>query len=128
MLFEYPDCSSCDRLHDQGLQNPAVRRELARFDAVQLNLFGGETIRTTGGAAQTEADWARSLGITYAPTIVLFDAARREVLRIEADLGPAHLLGALRYVSSGSYRNEPRFQRYVNDHYRELRKAAATAR
>jgi thioredoxin-related protein len=123
VLFEYNECASCDALHDGGLSNPAVRSELSGFSVVRLNLFGNERISTTDGAIMTEADWARKLGIVYAPTLVFFDVDRREALRMEADFQAAHLLGALRYVASGAHLKEPNFQRFIRDRYRELDKA-----
>src|SRR5213592_2254149 len=45
--------------------------------------------------------------------IVFFDATGREVIRTEAYIRPFHLAGAFAYVSSGEYRNEPSFQRFL---------------
>ena len=128
VVFEYRDCASCDALHDQGLTNPAVRREMSGFDIVRLNLFGHQNIKTTDGADSTEADWAKRLGVIYAPTVVLFDRQRKEVLRIESDIQAPHLLGALRYVSTGAYRAQPSFQHFIREHYNELVSAAKEAR
>jgi thioredoxin-related protein len=51
--------------------------------------------------------------VARAPTMVLFDNSGREVLRTEAYLRPFHLAGSLEYVSSGAYRSEPSFQRFL---------------
>lgn len=123
VIFEYKDCASCDTLHDQTLANPAVRRELPRFDVVRLNLFGRDSIRTTEGAASNEAEWAAKLGVIYAPTVIFFDAQRHEALRIESDIKAGHLLGAMRYVTTGAYVKEANFQRFIREHYSELEKS-----
>jgi thioredoxin-related protein len=65
------------------------------------------------GKKITEARWARQLKVARAPTMVLFDNSGREVLRTEAYLRPFHLAGSLEYVSSGAYRSEPSFQRFL---------------
>jgi thioredoxin-related protein len=123
VLFEYTDCASCDALHDQGFANPGVRKELSGFDVVRLNLYGRERVLTTDGALMTESEWARKLGIVYAPTLVFFDVRRHEALRIESDKKAGHLLGAMRYVASGAHLKEPHFQRFIREHYGELEKA-----
>jgi thioredoxin-related protein len=56
----------------------------------------------------------------YAPTWVFFDA-NGEVLRVESYTRPFHLASALEYVSSGAYRNEPSFQRFVQARAERLR-------
>ena len=63
------------------------------------------------GLEQAQA-WARERGVTYAPTILLFDGAD-EVFRIEAYIRPFHLASALDYVASRAYRREPSFQRFI---------------
>jgi len=64
------------------------------------------------GSTGLDDPWARKLGISYTPSIVLFDAGK-EAFRIEAYVRPFHLAGALDYVASGAYRREPSFQRFV---------------
>jgi hypothetical protein len=46
--------------------------------------------------------------------MVLFDHSGREVLRNEAYLRAFHVAGSLEYVSSGAYRREPSFQRFLH--------------
>jgi thioredoxin-related protein len=123
VLFEHADCASCDALHDVGLANSAVRNELRKFAIVRLDLYGRERVPTIDGTITPEAEWAKRLKIVYAPTLIFFDSRRNEVLRMEADFTAGHLLGALRYVASGAYLKEPHFQRYIRDHYDELREA-----
>jgi thioredoxin-related protein len=66
-------------------------------------------------------EWGRSLKIVYTPSIVFFDAAGREVIRTEAYTRPFHLAGAFAYVSSGEYRNEPSFQRFLQARSERMR-------
>lgn len=53
--------------------------------------------------------------------IVFFDPAGREVFRIEAYLRPFHLTSSFDYVSSGAYRTEPSFQRYLQARAAKIR-------
>jgi thioredoxin-related protein len=57
--------------------------------------------------------WASQLKLTYVPSMVFFDDRGQEVFRIEAYMRPFHLAGSLEYVSSGAYREEPSFQRFL---------------
>lgn len=113
----------CRTYEPNYLANSAVRSELRKFAIVRLDLYGRERVPTIDGTITPEADWAKRLKIAYAPTLIFFDSRRNEVLRMEADFRAGHLLGALRYVASGAYLNEPHFQRYIREHYDELREA-----
>jgi thioredoxin-related protein len=112
VVFETPYCAECDELHGT-LRQPAVRAELAKYDVVRFALSSGDVITIPGGR-QTKVDaWARSLKIDYVPTIVLFDAGGTERLRMEAYFRAFHVAGSLAYVSSGAWRSEPSFQRFL---------------
>ena len=82
---------------------------------------------TTPQGLKLHADeWARALKIVYTPSIVFFDATGREVIRTEAYIRPFHLAGAFAYVSSGEYRNEPSFQRFLQARADRMRKRGQT--
>jgi len=98
MLFETPHCADCDALHREIFTRPEVLDQLKKFDVVRFIVSSKE---------------ARSLKVEHVPTIVLTDARGREVLRMEAYFRPFHVAGSLEYVSSGAYRREPSFQRFL---------------
>jgi thioredoxin-related protein len=122
VLFETPYCAECEELHASAFRHPAVRAELEKYDVVRFALSGSDVITTPAGTKVKVADWARSLKIDYAPTIVLFDAERHERLRMEAYFRPFHVAGSLAYVSSGAWRREPSFQRYLQARGESLRR------
>jgi thioredoxin-related protein len=114
VFFEQKDCPDCAALHTRILADPDVRRELARFDAVQLDMWARRTpITTPDGKKLMVMDWAKQLDVKYAPAIVLIDATGHEVLRWEAGFRVFHTAGMLDYVASGAYRTEPNFQRFL---------------
>jgi thioredoxin-related protein len=113
VLFETSPCEGCDDLHRVAFKRKEVLAQLARFDVAQLVLGGNAVLVDPAGKKITEARWARQLKVARAPTMVLFDNSGREVLRTEAYLRPFHLAGSLEYVSSGAYRSEPSFQRFL---------------
>lgn len=113
VVFETPYCAGCDEMHREGFQRPEVKAQLAKFDVARLSLLQNEKIVTPDGKTVPASEFASLLKITYTPSIVFFDRAGREVFRIEAYLRPFHLAGSFDYVSSGAYRTQPSFQRFL---------------
>ena len=113
VFFEQKDCAPCDELHTDILQRPASREQLARLDAVLLDMWSGEPVRRPDGRTSTVTEWARELDVKYAPSLVFFDRDGREVFRSEAYLRSFHIQSVMDYVSSGAYRDQPSFQRFI---------------
>ena len=113
VIFETPYCSGCDELHKEGFARAEVKAELAGFDIVRFSLFETTTVTAPDGKAMPADRWARSLKIAYTPSIVFFGTDGREAFRSEAYMRPFHLAGSFAYVSSGAYRSEPSFQRFL---------------
>jgi len=109
LLFTTEGCAACDELK-ATLRSDPVAKQLARFDLEQLPLSGAQ---------------ARQMGVGEAPTLVLFDAKGPEVLRLEAYFRPFHVAGSLEYVSSGAWRTEPSFQRFLQTKADRLRRSGA---
>jgi thioredoxin-related protein len=122
VLFEGPACTQCEELHAVVLQRQEVRQQLARFDVVRLALTDGERVVTPEGREMAASRWAHLLRVAYTPTMVLFDARGKEVFRTEAYLRAFHVAGALEYVSSGAYRREPSFQRFLQARAERLKR------
>lgn len=104
------------------LADSEARRALDRLDAVQLDMWSKDVITTPQGERLPVRDGARRLGVHYAPGIVLFDAAGKEVIRWESSFRLFHTQGMFDYVSTGEYRREPSFQRFLSvktEHIRE---------
>ena len=121
VVFETPDCASCDELHQVSFKRKEVLEQIARYDVVRFALGASTAVTLPDGRASVAQAWARELGIVYAPTIVLFDRDGREAFRLEAHLRPFHVTGALAYVADGAYRSEPSFQRYLQARTEHLR-------
>jgi len=121
VLFETPHCTGCDELHRDGFSRDEVRAEIQRFDVVRFPLGEPLSVITPGGRNTRADEWARTLNIVYTPSIVFFDASGKEVIRTEAYFRPFHLAGAFAYVSSGAYRREPSFQRFLQARAERMR-------
>lgn len=113
VLFETPHCAGCDELHREGFKRKEVLSRMAKFDVVRFSTLENQAIVAPGGQQVKAAEWASQLKLTYVPSILFFDDRGREVFRIEAYMRPFHLAGSLEYVSSGAYRTEPSFQRFL---------------
>lgn len=116
VIFEQPRCHACDVLHSEPLQNPLVRKRLESFEVVQLNVWDDAMpVLTPDGKRRTARQWARDLGLFYAPTLVLFDERGKEVFRIDSVVQFFRLANVLRYVADKAYLKYPLFQLWNKD-------------
>ena len=122
VFFEQKDCPACDELHAKVLPDKATRQVIGKFHAVQLNMWGNDPVTLPDGRQTTAREWAKTLDVKYAPTIVLFDATGKEIIRSEAFFKVFHTQGIFSYVDSGSYKKEPSFQRYLEGRAETIRR------
>ncbi len=126
VLFETAHCAACDELHAVAFKRQEVLDQLAKFDVARFALGSRDAIRPPDGKELSVSAWARALNVGYVPTLVLFDSRGREALRMEAYFRPFHVAGSLEYVSSGAYRREPSFQRFLQGRAERLRSRGET--
>jgi thioredoxin-related protein len=112
-------------MHAVAFKRQEVLEQLARFDVARFSISDSSPVVSPDGKTTSAAAWARTLRVGYVPTLLLFDARGREVLRTEAYLRPFHLSGALDYVSSRAYLREPSFQRFLQAKASDLRARGA---
>ena len=122
VLFEQKHCKSCDELHEDILKRPRSREQLKKLDVALLDMWADTPVTTPDGKRTTAAHWARTLDVKYAPTMVFFDADGKEVFRAEAYLKAFHVQGSMAYATSGAYRTQPNFQRFLQGRRAELEK------
>lgn len=113
VLFEQKECPACDEMHGEAFRRPGSRELLNRFDIAVVDIWSDEILQTTTGERLSAKEWARQLKIQHAPSMVFFNTMGKEVFRTEAYLRPFHIQSALDYVSSGAYREQKEFQRFV---------------
>ena len=112
VFFERGTCHACDILHSDPLEDKQTRQWLGRFDAVQLDMWSDTPVLTPSGERFTAKEWAAKLGIFYAPTLVFFDTAGKEVIRIDSVVSLYRLRGVLEFVASQGYTSGDTFQRW----------------
>lgn len=112
VFFEQGNCHACDILHTQPLQQQAIRDLFEKFDSVQLDMWTNVPVVTPTGEATTARDWAARLGIFYAPSVIFFDEAGNEIIRVESVVHFFRLRNVLNYVLSKGYLKYPTFQQW----------------
>ena len=122
VMFEQRKCSSCDELHLDILKRKESVALLSGFNVLVLDMWSNEMITTPAGKKIKIRDWAKKLNVNYAPSLLFFNNEGEEVFRTDAYLKAFHTQTAMDYVSSGAYKTQSNFQRFVDkraDHLRE---------
>ena len=113
LLFEQKQCKPCDEYHADIYQRPETQEQLLRFNIIRLDMWGDTPLRSFDGQKTTARSLARQLDVKYAPSMMFFDKAGKEVFRTEAYLKAFHVQSVLDYVASGAYQTQPNFQRFI---------------
>ncbi|MCU7813474.1 MAG: thioredoxin fold domain-containing protein, partial [Candidatus Thiodiazotropha sp. (ex Notomyrtea botanica)] len=122
VLMEMKQCPPCDELHQEILNRPELQQALGKFDVVLVDVWSSDKLINPSGEQISATDWAASLRINYAPSLLFFDEQGREIFRSEAYLKAFHTHAVMDYIVTGSYLDQPNFQRFVQsraDHMRE---------
>ncbi len=122
IMFEQKQCKACDELHLDILKQAESEDLIKQFDIAVLNMWSDKKIIRPDGKEVKIRDWAKQLNIQYAPSMVYFDNKGKEVFRSEAYLRTFHVQSVMDYVASEAYKNQPNFQRYIEDRADKLRK------
>lgn len=112
VFFEQGNCHACDILHTGPLGDPEIRERISEFENVQLSFWSDTPVITPQGERTTARDWARSMGLFYTPTLIIFDRDGHEIIRVDSVVQFYRLRNILDYVLSGGYREYPNFQRW----------------
>jgi len=121
VFFEQKQCEQCDVMHQNTLSSTGTRELIEQLDTVQLDMWVDTPLVTPKGVETTAREWANSLGVKFAPSIVLFDRTGKEVMRTDGFLKTFHLQTVFDYVLTAGYEKEPNFQRYLSARSEALR-------
>ena len=122
LLVEYPGCKSCNDFHTDLLARPDVNAQLKYFAVARIDATSDQRAVFPDGRTMPAADWVREAGLSYFPSLILYDRSGQEQLRIDSYVRAFHLNSALEYVSAGHFERYKSFQRYISDkadHMRE---------
>lgn len=114
VMFEHAQCLTCDELHNDILKRKESLQEMVKLDIVLLDMWSKSKLTTPDGRRLAAAEWTRELNILHSPSFVFFDNTGLEIFRAEAYLKAFHIQGIMGYVSSGAYKKQPNFQRWLS--------------
>jgi len=123
VFFESADCANCRIMHQRILSDQPTRKLVKSMRNVQLDIHSNEEITTPQGKTLPVSQWARSLGLDYTPSVVLFDQSGAEVMRISAFVKTFHFQSVFAYVLEKAYLQQPSFQRYISLRGERIREA-----
>ena len=112
VFFEQQDCHACDILHSDPLSDVQTQALLQGFQSVQVDMWSDTPVWTPNGEKLRVKQWAKKLGIYYAPTLVFFNEQGAEIMRIDSVVRLYRLRGVLNYVLSKGYQKASTLQRW----------------
>lgn len=121
LLFEYPGCEDCLQLHKKVLSRTDTFEQLKAYQAYRFDLSDKQIITLSNGRTASAEEYARELGLTYYPSMVLLDSKGVEQLRVDGYVQSFHFNTALEFVSQKVYQRMPEFQRFINERADRLR-------
>ena len=113
VLFEQKKCHDCDELHNDIFKRKETLKQIKRFNVVRLDMWSNETLLDVQGKKVTAKTLAKKLNINHSPSFVFFDKTGKDIFRIDAYMKSFHTQSVMDYISSGAYKKQPNFQRYI---------------
>ena len=110
VFFEQGNCHACDLLHSAPLAQEESVEEISKMNVIQLNMWADTPVTTPEGKVTTAKQWAKSLDIFYAPSIVFFKPDGKEIIRVDSVTNFYRLLGVLDYVNRKGYNQAEDYQ------------------
>jgi len=112
VFFEQGNCHACDLLHSSPLSQELSIQEIEKMNVVQLNMWADTPLTTPSGENTTAREWAKSIEIFYAPSIVFFDTEGKEIIRVDSVTHFYRLWGVLDYVNQEGYKKSNDYQEW----------------
>ena len=112
VFFEQGNCHACDLLHSAPLSQELSIQEIEKMDTIQLNMWAETPVVTPQGIQTTAKEWAKSLELFYAPSIVFFDDKGEEIIRVDSVTYFYRLWGVLDYVNRKGYEKSTDYQQW----------------
>lgn len=110
VFFEKKNCHACDILHSNPLENSIINKHFQELDVIQVDIDTKENIVTPSGVRTNTLEWSEQLELHYSPTIVFFDEAGKEIIRIDSVIWLHRLDRVLEYITLKAYKQFPSFQ------------------
>lgn len=129
-------CIYCDKVATEILTEPAVNKYVREnFLVVQLDIFGSRDVTDFDGTTMAENEMAAKWGVIFTPSIyfVPSETDKQNLPEAAAAVMPGAFMkgtfyGMLKWIKTGAYKSEPRFQKYYNDNFENIRAIMKSAR
>ena len=113
VLFEQKKCHDCDELHNDIFTRDETLKQIKRFNVVRLDMWSKDELVDGQGRIISAKEFAKKLDITNSPSFIFFNEKGEDVFRIDAYMKSFHTQSVLDYISSGAYKKQSNFQRYI---------------
>ncbi len=115
VVFVEKDCEPCEVLTGDILWRGKTQELIQPFRVTTLNRWADTPIVTPADERTTARKWAADLKVDYTPTVVFMRPEGEEAFRTESFLQAFHFQSALQYVATDAYREQPSFQRFIQE-------------
>jgi len=107
VYFGQKRCAYCHKLMDTNFGLADIEEYTRRhFDIVPIDIWGIDEVLDLQGETLTERDYALREGTNFTPSLIFYDAAGAEALRLRGYYPPYQFRAALEYVADEHYKRE----------------------
>ena len=126
VFFERSSCKDCDTFYSNLKAEKSVLDNLEKLKLTRVNSQSEDMITTPSGDKLSPKDWHEKLNLTDSTSIVIFSKSGTEIIRKDAFLKAFHTNGILTYATSHKWKEQPSFQRYLEDKADHIRDGGVT--
>lgn len=113
IYFGQKYCAYCKELLQTNFGKQDIQAYTQRhFDVLGVDIHGSRSVTDFDGAEGNERSYALKQNVNFTPTLLFFDQAGREALRLSGYYPPYQFRAALEYVADGHYLKED-FRTYL---------------
>jgi len=113
IYFGQKYCAYCKQLLETDLEAEDIQAYVREhFDIIGIDIHGDRTVTDLNGEELTESALAIREKTNFTPSLIFFDTAGEEVLRLRGYYPPYRFRAALEYVADAHYKDE-NFREYL---------------
>lgn len=113
IYFGQKYCAYCKQLLETDLEAEDIQAYVREhFDVIGIDIHGDRTVTDLNGEELTESALAIREKTNFTPSLIFYDTAGAEVLRLRGYYPPYRFRAALEYVADAHYRDET-FPQYL---------------
>jgi len=124
LYFHQEGCPYCKKLLNDNFRRPALVNKLtARYDFIELNMWGDRSVIDIDGSQLTEKTLAVKLKVMFTPTLIFIDSSGKIEFRLNGYYSPYKFNTLLDYLAS---ERSMTFSQYFRQIDKKLPKEAQT--